>query len=323
MIAPSKIWLGVGTGLSVGEVNLDPSQIRGEGGWLDPRLVIPVQVVLLQRPVEQQLALVRVTGSLFRNDPASPANRLGPTVSLDLIEHMPCCTASDGPITSGFELRFHLTHEQVKLLEDARHAASGGRLVLFLGLEGIIAWCRNTDHRKEGRLSNAGYFSELLPFWDTFIGPLRAEIEPSTWVDKVLPGLGYDHIRLVEVDLSQMPDVGILVAQFDEARREYDAGRYKACIAACRGIQTAWEDILGATKNMHVAQVLAGQLHWPEQDWHVKMLDSIWKGYADMTNAFHHPEQTPAPPTPADARFCLLLTAILAEYVARLRKAVS
>lgn|GEM_PF-4209936 len=258
-----------------------------------------------------------------------PDSRLGPAVSLDLIANMNCRTFPDRPNTTPLKLRFHLTDEQVKLLEDKRHTAPTGRLVLYLQLESIIVWLRytgNSMNQDDGASTigaggwppMAGMFAEMLPFWNTDIRPLQAEIEPSTWVDSVLPGLGYDHVRLVEIDLSQMPDVGILVNQFDTARREYDDGRDAACIAACRNIREAWEKVLEANKDRPVAKVLAGLLLWPVQDWHINMLNAIWKGYADMTNAFHH---TPPPTaTAADARFCLLLTAILSEYVAHLRK---
>lgn len=153
-------------------------------------------------------------------------------------------------------------------------------------------------------------------------GTLRLEVETSSWVESVLPGLGYDRVRLVEIDLTQMPDEGVAPAQFDKARREFDAGRYAECVATCRAIRHAWERALDATTQQRpIAKALAEQLGRSDSDWPYTVLKKMWAGYADMTNAPHHPEQTPKPRpvTAADAKFCLLATLALSEYVDQLR----
>lgn len=316
--------------MSVGEVRVDSARMRGEGGAHDPRLIVPIEIQMNQRPEEQRLALTRLTGSLHLSEPAFPQSQLGPSCSLDLIENMSCHTISSGPSKTSFEFRFSLTQAQIKHLEDARHASHQSRFALFLKLEGITAWLRHTwgsDNSRIGEeerwLQQVGFCSELLPFWNTRIDPLRVEVEPSSWVENVLPGLGYDRVRLVEIDLSQMPDEGISVAQFDKARREFDAGRYTECVATCRAIRHAWEQALSATREQPVARVLAERLGRSASDWPYKVLDKMWAGYADMVNAPHHPGQTPEPlsVTAADAKFCLLVTLALSEYVDRLRSA--
>jgi len=64
MIATGNSKIG---SMLVGEARLDPAAIWGEGGWSDPRLVVPVEIMLNPRPEEHQLALIRITGSLSQN----------------------------------------------------------------------------------------------------------------------------------------------------------------------------------------------------------------------------------------------------------------
>jgi hypothetical protein len=277
--------------------------------------------------MNHQIALIRLTATLHLADPNSPASRIGTNASLNLMENMPCRSVPGGSSSHTPVLYFDLTHEQIQALERARHDGPTGRFSLYLRFQGTLAWLRHTGNSQgispgevstigeDGWSPSAGMFSEMRLFWNTTIPDLRIEVEPSVWVDNVLPGLGYDTVRLVEIHLDGMPEKGIFLAQFDKARHKYEMRDYEGCIQDCRGIQNAWEKALGASRNKVIAKVLSDRLGWPETDWHFRMLDSIWKGYADMVNAPHHPEGTPAAPTQADASFCLLLTAILAEYV--------
>lgn len=329
--ASGEMRLGV-SGPRVGEVRLDSTQLRGEGGWADPRLVLPLTLVMQQQPIHHQIALTRLTASLHTAQPPAPSTQLGGAATLTLLENMPCLSVSAGPNEQHPEVRIPITQPLVARLEALRHAAPEGRLSLYLHLEGTFVWLRHTGNSgaqgaaestlgEGGWDTSVGLFSEMLPFWNSFIAPLRIEIEPRVWVEQVLPGVGYDQVRLVELNLANIPALGILPSQFDEARRKYDAGDYPGCVATCRSIQTAWEQHVGATRKTPLATTLAEHLHWPPKDWHTAMLDAMWKGYADMVNAPHHPEQEPPPlpPTAADARFCLLFTAIISEYLDRLR----
>lgn len=331
--ASGDIRLGVG-GPRVGDLRLDPTLLRGEGDRYDPRLVIPLTVTMHPQPIEHQIAIIRLIGSLHTNQNPFPGNQIGAAATLDLLDNMPCRTIPSGPNEVRPELRFSLTDPQIQHLEELRHAAADTRLTLYLYLRGIIVWAKHTGNSSSphptqastlgegGWEPNVGMFSELLPFWNSHFDTLSVDVEPSVWVDKVLPCIGYDHVRLVEVDFSKLPNQGILRAQFDKARRKYDAGDFEGCVQECRGIQNAWEQAFGVTRGHPIASKLANLLHWPSDDWHHKMLDSIWKGYADMVNAPHHPEHVPPnlPVTAADAGLCLLLTAVLSEYVDSLRK---
>ncbi len=327
MTVDTDIRLG---GILIGKVRLDSTRIRGEGGWLDPRLLIPIEIEMYPRPVSQQLALIRLTGTLSLGEPPSPANQVGSDVSLDLIENMNYRTIPGAPTDNPVNLCFSLTQTQVKKLEDAREGSHSGNFTLYLSLKSIIAWLRDTGNDMLDDSSTTigeerwppmvGMFSDLWPFWNTSIGALRAQIEPATWVKNVLPALGYDRVRLVEIQLSQMSETGIIASQFDKARRDLDEGRYEDCVLECRGIKNAWEARLRATRNRNVATVIREGLGWAQDDPRYQLLDKVWEGLHIVASAPHHPEQTSRSftVTAADARFCFLMTVLLSEYVERL-----
>jgi len=58
------------------------------------------------------------------------------------------------------------------------------------------------------------------------------------------------------------------------------------------------------------------------KDARVACLDKVWQGLDILVNAASHPERGQSI-EPADARFCLHLTAILAEYIQSLGSVVS
>jgi hypothetical protein len=329
----------------IGKVRIDSTQIRGEGGCLDPHLIIPIEIELYQRPENQQLVLTGISYSLKLNGNPGTANQIGSSAHLNLIWNMNYRTFPNAPTANTLQLSFNLTQEQVKKLEEAREDSHQDPFMLYVELDGVIAWLAGTGNsvgfhqpkpstiRGENLPLEFGMYSELIPFWNTSIGVLRVALESTTWV-KVLSGLGYDRVRLVEINLSQMPEAGFVASQFDKARRYLDEGRYEECIAACRSIQNVWEKRLNPTRarGKTVAKALAEKLGWTENDPHYQFLDKTWQGLHDMTSAFHHPEEISSVSngseessqlivaSGADARCCFFQTIILSEYIERIYK---
>jgi hypothetical protein len=160
-------------------------------------------------------------------------------------------------------------------------------------------------------------FSQVLPFWTQRVDPVWMQIEQSTWVRNVLPGLGYDRLRLLELTFPPpMPGHGSAAAQFDKARRALDERRYGDCIQECRGLLNMWEKQYGATSKQRIAEIVAGDRQWADDDIRRQLLDTLWKEVGDVANAPHHPEGAELF-TGQDARLLLILTAALSEYVER------
>jgi hypothetical protein len=161
-------------------------------------------------------------------------------------------------------------------------------------------------------------YSQVLPFWTCSITPVQCEIDQATWIENVLPGLGYDRLRLLEMIFPPpLPDHTSAARQFDKAKVALDQRRYGDCILECRGLLNMWEKQLGSTKSNLVADIIKADRGWPDGDIRRDLLDTLWKEIGDVANAPHHPEGNVNAELfdARDARLILLLTATLSEYV--------
>ena len=111
--------------------------------------------------------------------------------------------------------------------EDIQLISSRDALAAFFAKLGY-----DTNERLVQNVAAMGFSSDNLKF--AIIHIERLAIESTTWVN-VLSGLGYDRVRLVEINLAQMPEAGLVATQFDKARRYLDEGRYEECIAVDSG----------------------------------------------------------------------------------------
>lgn len=193
-------------------------------------------------------------------------------------------------------LRFFLTAAEVEDLERRRHEGTSDVFQLYLGLDPIIAGMKTYNISDPGRTDEPwdnqfGMFSKVLPFWMVRIEPVSIQIEQSTWVRNVLPGLGYDRLRILEMTFPPpLPDHGSAASQFDKAKRALEERRYGDCIQECRGLLNMWEKQYGATMKQHIAQIVATDRGWAENDIRRQLLDALWKNISDVANAPHHPE---------------------------------
>lgn len=193
-------WIMVNGSQGVGRVRVDPGRVRGEGGPLDSRLVVPVTVEMNSRPKEEMLALLRLSGALHLSDPENPASRIGLVDSHDLVNNIACRSIPSGNTTTQVDFRFPLTLPLVERLESARHAAPEEEFVAHVHLDGVVAWVHRThgeapmpgeaiknDTQPSG-LWGLGLHSEVSLFWIVKIDPLRLAIDTSSWIRNVLPG---------------------------------------------------------------------------------------------------------------------------------------
>src|SRR5258708_8173599 len=101
----------------VGKVQLDPAEIKGEGGEHDPRLVVPIKVELQQHSPGHQIIIVRLSASLHLDQNAFPNNQFASKVIYEPTYDMQMRSLSGSANTSRPELRFSLTPAQLKALE--------------------------------------------------------------------------------------------------------------------------------------------------------------------------------------------------------------
>jgi hypothetical protein len=307
----------------VGSVWVDGGAVRGEGGPLHPQLVVPLTIEMASTPAEAMVATIWVRGSLLTQ--AMPRSLVTHPMTEMLMEGFPARSLPHGATDHTVQLRFFLTPSELEALERHRHAASSDPFTLYLAVEAVVAGLRTHNQINPGQPAEAsawdhsfGLVSEVLPFWNTRIDPVWVGIEQSTWIRDVLPGLGYDRSRLIEIDFPPpLPDHPSAAAEWDKARRAFDERRYGDCVSECRDVLSMWNRQLGASKTRPLATVIAEKRGWPADDSRRTFLEAVWKAAIDVVNVPHHPEGRPASQhfDAADARLMLLMTAALSGYV--------
>ena len=312
----------------IGTITLDEQRVRGEGGAHDPRILLPFSITMEPQPSGAMLALTELRCSLHLTSPCFPNNQVGPSATISLLENMSCRSSIHGSAPGQIEVRLPLTEQLIASLEAHRHRHPEGNFDAYLSLHVTVAWVAATGNAlpAEARLlqghpldSSLGPFSLLAPLWYPRIDDLSVRISASVWVDQVLPSLGFSSLRLIEITLPTANGLLLegIIASFDAARRDYDLGNYRECIQKCRDVRNAIERHLSATQQHPVADVIGDRLGLPTGAPQRPFLRNVWTGFADFTNASHH-QSTVQGLLRADAHVCLLLTALLLEYINQL-----
>lgn len=312
----------VGTHL-IGEITLKENQVRGEGGPYNPRLVVPVEINLHQRPAMQAIAVTSLTYTFYCGE-ISPSTQIAEPVTHDLTASFPARSNPHGPSRSYLEMHFQASETMIVQMEARRHRSPDTTFQGWVTISASIAWMVAAGGEAPGAGSlrpmpdysfemTMGICVSVAPFLETSVGNLSIRLPASTWIDKVLPGLGLDHLRLVEIALPRSGGAvpGEVVPHFDAARRDYDFGRHRECIQKCRDVRNLIEKHLGASKAHPVGDALADLAGLPLPQDQRRFLNQCWIALADLTSAAHHQMAY----STADARACLLLTAVLLEYL--------
>lgn len=307
----------------IGEITLDPADLRGEGAAEAPVVVVPINIRLNNRPPEATIALLALEADLNTVD-GPLGERLAPGRMLDLRLGPPVTSIPQGTRGDAFDLRFRLTQPALERLERRRHR-NGGALHFRIRFSATAAWVRRIYNQlppgQEGDPTVPftpmhGMLADTTSFWTTGVQDLVFTVEQSTWVDKVLAVVGYDSLRLIEVRLPQGLEGGARAA-FGRQLRHLDHLGYVDSISASRAVLEAWEKRIRATGQRTVSQVVGDAQGWDADDPRRRFLDTLWVAAKDMTNATHHEGGRPVPLelTEPETRAHLLLTALLSEWL--------
>ena len=225
-----------------------------------------------------QARLSRVQNAAFYHQVCAP-------VTESLMAGFPARSLPAGTMKHKVWQRFFLTQAEVTDLELHRQPGSGEVFTLYLDVEPTVAAIETFNGQgpdgtwQESPFeSSFGLHARLQPFWNAGIAQLTIQIEPSAWVRDVLPGLGYDRLRLMELTFPPpLPDHPSAARQFDKARIALDERRNWACIQECRGLLNMWEKQYGATLKKRLADQVAADRGWPAADVRRDLLDLLWK----------------------------------------------
>jgi hypothetical protein len=322
----NKQHITLGGNRIVGNVWVDGGNLRGEGNPSGPQLVVPLTIQMHNMPAGAPLALCWLRARLSMNENAWPHTTIGHPATELLSEEFPARSFPAGSAEHTVELRFDLSPADIEGIETQRHATPSDVFKLYLGIDAVVAGLRTynqfppapgTEKEHVPWPIEYGMLSQLLPFWSTKISPVSVAVERSSWV-RVLPGLGYDRRRLIEIPFPPpLPDHASAASEWDKARQALDEQRYSDCVAECRDLLAMWQNQLQATKKRRVATVVAERRGWTDTDGRTSLLDGVWKAAIDIVNTPHHPERQLVQQEfdAADARLMLTLTAALSSYI--------
>ncbi len=278
------------------------------------------------RPADAGIGIERLTLQLWlpRQRPAVP-------LGLPATRHWPggggFHSSPEGTLPTHFQLRFPMTFDQLRLLEAAAITAAPGELELELRGDVSVGWMDRLGGGMfdPGRgelppgIQTLGLFSQIQPFWVTGVQSNALRLTREQLAERILPGLGLDRVRLVTVRLPASGGVlpQKIVGEYDAARRDFDAGRYREAIQKCRNVRHTIEKAINASDKdgARVADQLGK--FGAASPRTVAAIDLMWKGLAELTSEAHHPEDSSAF-TGLSARMTLLATAVLVEAISEL-----
>ena len=265
------------------------------------------------------IAVTSLTASLGIEPHVSPAQVICQPVFKNLISRF-SVTSQLYPNEPMEEVRFFLSTAEVEHIEARRHAANSDVFTMHLSLDVVVAGLKPHNGPSDDQFpwgQQFGTFAEVFPFWTTQVRPVQINIDQSSWVNKVLPSLGYDQLRIIELKFPPpLPDHGNAAAQFDKAKRALDERRYDDCIKECRGLLKMWEKQFGATNEYPVADVVARDRHWAGGDDRRDLIYALWQRVSKIVSTPHHSEgQVIMTFDRKDARLVLILLAAISEYV--------
>ena len=318
----------------VGSISIDESQVRGVGTPFSPSLTVPLTIKMTARPMEQKLAVPELWCALSLAQPLSAANQIGPWTRVMNNGAFLAASKTNGETAFGHEVRFPLTPANIEQMEQHRHQAPDKGFEGNLAFRAQVVWVsgigngiQTPGQRDPLAIASSpfetgiGPFYTVAPFGQATVSEARFRIAVSEWVDKVLPGIGYNRVRLIEVNLAKLTDLvpEKVITYLNEAFHNFDLGRYRESISSARDVRHALEDSLGATTNRPIADVVIGRLGLPPEDPRRKFLIDAWTYYSKITNAGPHYESGQGV-TREDARLCLDVTAAFLEYLGSLLK---
>jgi hypothetical protein len=329
-----KAWIRLGGSVGIGSIEVDLARTHGEGGPENPCLVLCLNVTMDPRPAEEMLTLLSLSCALYLTPPgpdgSAQTKLVGAPVIIDLANGKEqFLVRSISKLPAQMQARIPLSEAQVAQLERHRHAQSG-TFSAIARLSAAVAWITETGNsqhivgREMASLKNPfpmsfGMVSTLAHFWTVSVEDLDVRIPASLWVEKVLPGLGLNRLRLIEVMLPQVagPLPEQIVGYFDTAKRSFDLGHYRQSMVECRDVRNAIEQALGASRTNPVGNVVESRLHLPPGSQQRELLNAAWEALYFDTNVAPH---LPGGPfiTYADARACLHMTAVVIEYLGQL-----
>lgn len=296
------------------DVSLEVEKISGMGGPEYPCLVIPMVFTLNPKVDNEKIkaySLLWLKSNLFVQN-----KKIGEGVSDSIVKYSWLHSSS-----SDISIEIPLDIYRIEKIEEGRH----GDIELRLSGSALVA--EHPDVYKADHNGRQEYKKDVECF-DTAQFNITFVIPQSHWVDKILPGLGYGKVKLIEVPIPEkiVPDTFQKALQeLQESQRYFVEGDYDKVVAHCRSavelIPNARPiDLSGIDNpsfNKKVKKFLEEHLSTFLTNSKQQALADIIKATWKLGSIPHHPS-SPGYFNRADAEAILQITTTLLAYVGKL-----
>ncbi len=243
-------------------IQIDPTQIRGEGGPDYPRLIIPLNLSL--KPISgyksqsKPFVISDIKGKLYIAD--------NPQKISDALSTI-CNIRVFNAYTSQYYLEFPIDAYRVKKIEDKR---KGTDLKLRLDLYFVVGLYESLTVQSEEQQDTKHFLSEIVT---SFTQLTNIEVPQSSWV-KILPSFGHADYFLVEVPKSVkiIKDAWSYLEKAETAFMRWDTqGVFTNCREVGRILEKALKEKFGnddLTYSERWSRFYKGFNHWASLDLH-------------------------------------------------------
>lgn len=205
------------------DFSISVDQISATGGVDSPTLVIPVQFNFhsLNRGSKNEpgtFKLISIKAELTITDKKFKCGETTQLYSNTIYDQTVC----------GFAFPFLLNSEIVSRIEKYRKENLPASLSIVIQV-GVYSYFNALGGADNDRAYISGF--------ETGTGSVGFEIEQSQWINKVLPQLGHNSYKLIELPLfiEIIPEeYKVSLGEFEEARKYFIKGDYDKTVAHCR-----------------------------------------------------------------------------------------
>jgi hypothetical protein len=288
------------------DVDLEVDRISGVGGPAYPRLIIPVEFTL--RPAEDKgkikaYSLLWLQSGLYIENIKIGEGFSGPIAEYSWPHVSPHQISIEIPLDL-----YRLEKIEERRRDDIQFRLSSDALVAEHPSIPKAGPNEQQEYRRDVEGFTKGHFE------------ITFSIPQSHWVDKILPGLGYGKVKLIEIPIPEkiVPDT-IKNAQEElvQAQDYFVQGDYDKAVEHCRNALEPLKELLPEIKTL----LRNSKFEWVEEvgqatyDW----IDKIYKKTRDVSSIPHHPPSI-GHFSRFEAQAILMVTIALLSYSGKLLK---
>jgi hypothetical protein len=292
------------------ELHLSPDQVNAVGGVNAPTFVVPIEIKynrLNRNNTDGQPGTFKVTSVKAELKITDQQFKCGETV------HVLSQSIYRDNDSWGYSFQFLLNQEIITRIEKYRK----GNIPMRLELQIQIARYGSINVMQ----NNAKESITFINGYETTSMQVSFDVEQSHWVNKILPGLGHNSYKLVELPLFNeiIPkEYKTSIVEFEEARKYFINGDYDKTVAHCR----AAIDPFKSGKKLEELKAFVkskSEFEWANKvlDATEEWLDKIIKATAAFTSKTHH-----APSighfSRTEAEIVLIITTGIIAYIGKI-----